>query len=405
MQAQDRAHRIGQKHPVQVFRLVTDDTVEVKVVERAQQKLKLDAMVVQQGRLMDKDKKMSKQELLDTLKFGAERIFRSKESAITDDDIDTILAEGRRRTEELEKLQAADKGDMYDFRLDGGMGAQIFEGKDYSDRSNRQADPLSSLLLFETGKRERKTVQTYSEGTTKPATTEEGEKRQKLPKHLRLGKLEDWQFFNRTRLNELQAEELRLFDEMLDRGEAPQMGSISKLVVLPPELHEEKQRLLSEGFSEWTRVHYNNFVKASAKHGRNEHEKIAKEMGKPTDEIKRYCDVFWSRGEAEFQPQEWDRMLKQVEKGEKKVEEIGRLTAATAKLIGLFDDPWEELTFRNVGNVNRIFTAVEDRYLLCLTHLHGYGNWEQVRNSIRRCDRFRFDFYLQSCSAETIGKR
>jgi SWI/SNF-related matrix-associated actin-dependent regulator of chromatin subfamily A member 5 len=98
-------------------------------------------------------------------------------------------------------------------------------------------------------------------------------------------------------------------------------------------------------------------------------------------------------------------MLKQVEKGEKKVEEIGRLTAATAKLIGLFDDPWEELTFRNVGNVNRIFTAVEDRYLLCLTHLHGYGNWEQVRNSIRRCDRFRFDFYLQSCSAETIGKR
>lgn len=390
---------------MQVFRLVTDDTVEVKVVERAQQKLKLDAMVVQQGRLMDKDKKMSKQELLETLKFGAERIFRSKESSITDDDIETILVEGRRRTEELEKLQAADKGDMYDFRLDGGMGAQIFEGKDYSDRSNRQADPLASLLLFETGKRERKTVQTYSEGVAKPAATEEGEKRQKLPKHLRLGKLEDWQFFNRTRLNELQAEELRLFDEMLDRGEAPQMGSISKLVILPPELHEEKQRLLSEGFGEWTRVHYNNFVKASAKHGRNEHEKIAKEMGKPVDEIKRYCEVFWSRGEAEFQPQEWDRMLKQVEKGEKKVEEIGRLTAATAKLIGLFDDPWEELTFRNVGNVNRIFTAVEDRYLLCLTHLHGYGNWEQVRNSIRRCDRFRFDFYLQSCSAETIGKR
>lgn len=390
---------------MQVFRLVTDDTVEVKVVERAQQKLKLDAMVVQQGRLMDKDKKMSKQELLETLKFGAERIFRSKESSITDDDIETILVEGRRRTEELEKLQAADKGDMYDFRLDGGMGAQIFEGKDYSDRSNRQADPLASLLLFETGKRERKTVQTYSEGVAKPAATEEGEKRQKLPKHLRLGKLEDWQFFNRTRLNELQAEELRLFDEMLDRGEAPQMGSISKLVILPPQLHEEKQRLLSEGFGEWTRVHYNNFVKASAKHGRNEHEKIAKEMGKPVDEIKRYCEVFWSRGEAEFQPQEWDRMLKQVEKGEKKVEEIGRLTAATAKLIGLFDDPWEELTFRNVGNVNRIFTAVEDRYLLCLTHLHGYGNWEQVRNSIRRCDRFRFDFYLQSCSAETIGKR
>ena len=61
LQAQDRAHRIGQKKPVQVFRLVTDETVEVKVVERAQQKLKLDAMVVQQGRLQEKEKKMTKQ--------------------------------------------------------------------------------------------------------------------------------------------------------------------------------------------------------------------------------------------------------------------------------------------------------------------------------------------------------
>jgi hypothetical protein len=71
----------------------------------------------------------------------------------------------------------------------------------------------------------------------------------------------------------------------------------------------------------------------------------------------------------------------------------------------MFDDPWEELTFRNVGNQGKIFNAVEDRFLLCLTHLHGYGSWDMVRNSIRRCDRFRFDFYLQSCSAEILGKR
>jgi hypothetical protein len=57
--------------------------------------------------------------------------------------------------------------------------------------------------------------------------------------------------------------------------------------------------------------------------------------------------------------------------GEKRLEEIGRLTSATAKLITMFEDPWEELTFRNVGNQGRIFNAVEDRFLLCLTHLHG----------------------------------
>lgn len=51
LQAQDQAHRIGQKRPVQVFRLVREHTIEEKVVERAQQKLILDAMVVQQGQL------------------------------------------------------------------------------------------------------------------------------------------------------------------------------------------------------------------------------------------------------------------------------------------------------------------------------------------------------------------
>ena len=94
LQAQDRAHRIGQKRPVQVFRLVTEHTVEEKIVERAQQKLKLDAMVVQQGRLKDKDSKLSRDELLSAVRFGADKIFKSKDSSITNDDIDMILDQG-----------------------------------------------------------------------------------------------------------------------------------------------------------------------------------------------------------------------------------------------------------------------------------------------------------------------
>jgi SWI/SNF-related matrix-associated actin-dependent regulator of chromatin subfamily A member 5 len=413
LQAQDRAHRIGQKKPVQVFRLVTDESVEVKVVERAQQKLKLDAMVVQQGRLQDKEKKMSKQDLLDTLRFGADKVFRSKESTISDDDIDMILEEGRKRTEEMnEKLQVAEKGDMYDFRLDGGMATQMFEGKDYSDRNLREQElnnlmsGASNYLFLDPGKRERKTVASYSETTTRQPTNKEGEENKiKLPRHLRLNKMEDWQFYNKNRLNELQAEEIRLFDLLIERGEVPSSGALGKLVLLPAEQHEEKLRLLEEGFGDWTKVHFNNFIRASAKHGRNEYEKIAKDVGRPIDETKRYADTFWLRGQRELSPQEWEKAIKQVEKGEKRLEEISRLTEATGRLIAMFDDPWEELTFRNVGNMNRIFTAVEDRFLLCLTHLHGYGSWDQVRNSIRRCERFRFDFYLQSCSAETLGKR
>ena len=407
LQAQDRAHRIGQTKPVQVFRLVTDDTVEVKVVERAQQKLKLDAMVVQQGRLQDKEKKLTKQDLLDTVRFGADKVFRSKESTITDEDVDMILEKGRKRTEEMnEKLQLAEKGDIYDFKLDGGMSTQVFEGKDYSDKNMRVAEMNAMAGIFiDPGKRERKAINSYAETIARQTGQEDGDKRQKLPRHLRLNKMEDWQFFDKARLNELQAEEIRLFDQLIDKGEAPQSGNIGKFVILSPDLQEEKTRLIAEAFGDWTRVHFNNFTKASAKHGRHEYEKIAKDVGRPVEDIKQYALAFWGKGATELPAAEWERVTKQIEKGEKRIEEINRLTSATAKLIMMFEDPWEELTFRNLGNQNRIFNAVEDRFLLCLTHLHGYGNWDLVKNSIRRCERFRFDFYLQSCSADALGKR
>lgn len=293
MQAQDRCHRIGQTKQVHVYRLVTDDTVEVKVVERAQQKLKLDAMVVQQGRLQEKDKKMSKTDLLDTLKFGADKIFRTKDSSsITDEDIDIILEKGRHRTEELsEKLQTADKGDMYDFRLDGGTGTQMFEGKDYSDRSMRESSAMSSLGFIDTGPRERKPIVNYSEGTKGVRPADSGDKKlPKMPRHLRLPKMEDWQFYDRDRLQELQDEETKIFDQLVEKGELPPAGSISKLVLLDTEAHDEKNNLLAQGFGDWNRYHYSNFVKASAKYGRTQFEKISDDVGRPVDEVTRFVD-------------------------------------------------------------------------------------------------------------------
>jgi SWI/SNF-related matrix-associated actin-dependent regulator of chromatin subfamily A member 5 len=217
--------------------------------------------------------------------------------------------------------------------------------------------------------------------------------------------MEEWQFYNRARLNALQEEETKIWEGLVERNDPATTTNVSKIVVLPPELMEEKQRLLADAFGDWTRLHYTNFVKASAKYGRKQHEKISEDIHKPVEEVVRYAKTFWEEGPNTFNPTEWERIMKQVEKGEKRLEEIDRLTEATGRLIGLFSDPWEELCFRNVNTQGRIFHSVEDRYLLCLTHLHGYGNWDRVRSSIRRCERFRFDYYLLSCSAETLGKR
>lgn len=54
LQAQDRAHRIGQKNDVLVLRLVTQNSVEEKILEAANYKLDLDSKIIQAG-MFNKD--------------------------------------------------------------------------------------------------------------------------------------------------------------------------------------------------------------------------------------------------------------------------------------------------------------------------------------------------------------
>ena len=63
LQAMDRAHRIGQKKPVQVFRFMCEGTVEEKIAECADRKLFLDAAVIQQGRLAEQQKGLGKDQV------------------------------------------------------------------------------------------------------------------------------------------------------------------------------------------------------------------------------------------------------------------------------------------------------------------------------------------------------
>lgn len=51
LQAQDRAHRIGQTRPVLVFRLVSRHTIEETVLQRASDKRKLEALIIAKGLL------------------------------------------------------------------------------------------------------------------------------------------------------------------------------------------------------------------------------------------------------------------------------------------------------------------------------------------------------------------
>jgi ATP-dependent DNA helicase len=49
LQAQDRVHRIGQTKPVLIYRLVTANSIESKILERAGAKRRLEKLVIQRG--------------------------------------------------------------------------------------------------------------------------------------------------------------------------------------------------------------------------------------------------------------------------------------------------------------------------------------------------------------------
>ena len=101
VQAMDRAHRIGQKKQVVVYRFIHEATIEEKVVERALNKLCLDTLLIREG-LSSQARRpgqvtgnltsgergskrsrgaaktgLGKQEMLEMIRFGADNVFRN----------------------------------------------------------------------------------------------------------------------------------------------------------------------------------------------------------------------------------------------------------------------------------------------------------------------------------------
>ena len=67
MQAQDRAHRIGQQNEVRVLRLMTVNSVEEKILAAARYKLNVDEKVIQAGMFDQKSTSNERQVFLQTL--------------------------------------------------------------------------------------------------------------------------------------------------------------------------------------------------------------------------------------------------------------------------------------------------------------------------------------------------
>jgi ATP-dependent helicase STH1/SNF2 len=107
LQAQDRAHRIGQKNEVRILRLITSNSVEEKILGRAQFKLDMDGKVIQAGKFDNKSTNEEREALLRTLMETAEVGEQiGDQDEMDDDDLNEMMA---RSEEEVVIFQKMDR--------------------------------------------------------------------------------------------------------------------------------------------------------------------------------------------------------------------------------------------------------------------------------------------------------
>lgn len=106
LQAQDRAHRIGQKNEVRILRLISSSSVEEKILERARFKLDMDGKVIQAGRFDNKSSETDRDAMLRTLLESAEIAESGEQEEMEDEELNMMLA---RSDEEIAVFQRIDE--------------------------------------------------------------------------------------------------------------------------------------------------------------------------------------------------------------------------------------------------------------------------------------------------------
>lgn len=271
LQAIDRAHRIGQKKQVRIFRLIAENTVDERIVQRAEIKLRLDHIVVQQGRTIDQSgNRMNVTSKKEMIRFGIDKIMSSNGSDVIDIDIDQILKDGTAKTiEENEKLNKMEENQLKQLTLNEASSQSVyqFEGTDFRALKNKNSNDNDGILETETrGRRKCIKLLNYKD----KMCAEDAE-------YVSIYK---FQFYPK-----------KLYDYCEDDRDVIDL-SFEKLT---------KKNLMRKGFPDWNQIDFNVFCDALVKFGRGDFENISKEMpNKSLSEIKRYHAAFWSRGQIEL---------------------------------------------------------------------------------------------------------
>lgn len=417
LQAMDRAHRIGQTKQVKVFRLITENAIEEKVIERATQKLRLDQLVIQQGtQQTPQQQQTSKGDLLNMIQHGAQDIFNDKDSTSGEEiDIEKLLEESTSKTNLLnEKYKKLNLNALQNFSNDESVyewNGENFKKKDTTGIANIGHGWINP------GKRERKenySIDMYYKDVLKThgGRSNPSKSGPRPPKQLNIY---DHQFYP-AKLVELVELEKNFYKKQvkyvpttkseLDRK--IELEEISNSRALTDEEKELKEELLKQGYDNWNRRDFNHFISLNAKYGRNSIALIANEMEEKTiEEVREYAQKFWQSYE---EIDGYERYLNLIEAGEDKILKVKLQKESLRRKMAQFKYPLQELVLKYppISTNKRTFSDEEDRFLLVQMYRFGLDRpdiYERIKDAIKDSPLFKFDFFLQSRNTSELSRR
>ena len=100
---------------------------------------------------------------------------------------------------------------------------------------------------------------------------------------------------------------------------------------------------LCQGFTNWSKRDFNQFIRLHEKYGRDDIDNISKEIeGKTQDEVLEYSKVFWERCQ---ELQDVDRIMAQIEKGETKIQRRALIRKALDAKVARYRAPFHQVFF------------------------------------------------------------
>ncbi|CAI5757354.1 unnamed protein product [Candida verbasci] len=384
LQAMDRAHRIGQTKQVKVFRFITENAIEEKVLERATQKLRLDQLVIQGQR--ESGKPANKNELLNMIQFGAADVFKDEKNE-SELDIEELLKRSEEKTQELNlKYAKLNLNALQHFSNDESV--YEWNGVDFKKKDVNAITNIGHAWI-NPGKRERKenySIDMYYKDVlnTGRNTSNIGKSGPKPPKQLNIF---DHQFFP-SKLWELHQLQQNYYKKQINFKSQDELEQkeIENSRPLTEEELKLKESLLKEGYSNWNRRDFHHFISTCTKYGRNSIPLISLEFpDKSEDEVRQYAKAFWKNYKL---IDGYEKFINQIEQGEEKIVKIKIQKEALRRKLSQYKYPLQELVLKYppTSTNKKLFSEEEDRFLLVQLYRFGIDSsdvYEKIKETIQ----------------------